>query len=297
MIARMLAQKKRQRSELEQDVSALTTNQMRPTETTASSSSTTASAVDITRPCTPRKNSWWLPAIRTASAPAWCATSSKVLTRRLRFDSLCSNICTEIGVCEQLGLPIDPIHCCDPNDKAAELALLNYGPAIGCFWQDMLAFSQKRGQCYVHGTACSRNDDAELAEASHTCERRDLLIVGSPCQPFSDQSSRKARKCNEHRLFETTFGSGRHGSSGRQRIGDSVVECVAATKPRAVLLEQIVNFERADDSLGAGVSPLQLFTADLMALELSPGVPLYSAFHVFDMDSDIFLDMARPRNA
>ena len=130
MIARILNERKRQLS----DSVPVTTNVMTPNETRSCLTSTSVvrhsdsggareAKSDPSRLCKPRKDSWWLDSIRQGSQGAWENISSKRLSRKLSIDSCCTGVGTCVGVVEQLGLPAEPIDCCDPNGDGAEVRI------------------------------------------------------------------------------------------------------------------------------------------------------------------------------
>ena len=286
MLARVLAEakaKRRRCSTAEQSI----VNDVPPIETTASSSSVIVDAVEGVEmrrwPPRPRKSSWWESSIRHGSAPFWRALESRQLVRSLTCDSLCTNLGAELSVFEQLGLPVERIQCCDILPVPAHIALCNYRSRIDCYWKSIADHSRRSGSCYAHSNTCKRS----------VASSKGLLIVGPPCQPYSELSG-SGTPANQHPLFESLFGRGRHGGLGLQRSGDSVLECVAATCPRAVMLEQVTAFAYARECFG-GRSALDLLVDDFLGLRDEGGGPLHVAYHVFDLDAASFGHMSRSR--
>ena len=235
------------------------------------------------------QEAWWVPHFKKAAGQYL----SKPAGRKMRLDSLCSNLGSELGVLQQLGIPHEKVDCCECNQGAAEVMVSNYRSSIGCCYESIAAHSQRQGNCALHGSDCSRSRSLSSGGAQ---VRRDLVVVGSPCQPWSGYDGSVAKDCTAHPLFATTFGRNRHGGTrGTQPIGDSVFEFIHATKPHADLLEQIPGFGCAHKNLG-GKSGLNLILEDMYSMSLD-GRPLYTAHAVFELEADIFLHMSRSRTA
>ena len=238
---------------------------------------------------------YWVPHFKKAAGHILSEAACEALVRKLRVDSLCSNLGSELGVFRQLAIPHEKVDCCERNQTASSIMIGNYRSSINCCYKSIVDHSRRQGDCGIHGSDCSYSRRLISGGAR---VRRDLVVVGSPCQPWSGYDGRVSKDCTAHELFPTTFGRHRHGGNDSHDIGDSVYEFVQRTNPHALLLEQIPGFGVQNRFTG-GKSALELFLADMYSIPDPdvPDAPLFCAHATFRLDARIMVDMCRSRIA
>jgi site-specific DNA-cytosine methylase len=123
-----------------------------------------------------------------------------------------------------------------------------------------------------------------LEKASY---RPDIMLLGPPCQPFSQlRGDRFKTNCEDHRLFGATFG-------GLDCTEGSVLEVLQSLMPRVAVVEQVLGFTRADPV--SGISPMSEFLQRVRDMKTEDSQLLYPICHVFDMDPKAWLKISRPR--
>jgi site-specific DNA-cytosine methylase len=127
-------------------------------------------------------------------------------------------------------------------------------------------------------------NNARQVSLEKAVQRPDIMLLGPPCQPFSQlRGDRFETNCEDHRLFGATFG----GDEG------SVVEVLQSLMPRVAVVEQVLGFTRADPV--SGISPISVFLRKVRDMKTGDSQLLYPVCHVFDMDPKAWLKIARPR--
>ena len=229
----------------------------------------------------PRIASWWAGRLLKACGSSWQQCGQRVLYRNMRIDSGCTGMGSCVTGIEALGLPVDEINASEIDVAVADALLHNHRKALGCVYGNLLSHAQQSGKCRAHGDECRKVP----------CERRDLVILGPPCQPFSSMGGERLAA---HPLFEVIFGW-RYGSQMVSPAGDNVLDFVRMTCPRAVLIENVSAFIGGPplcNGKGAG----ETFIAEMMSLEHADGSGKLFADHCcFFMTPAPFLRYSRPR--
>ena len=229
----------------------------------------------------PRSITWWAARLLKAS-DSFQTALDRQLFRKLQIDSGCTGIGSCLASIEGLGLPCESVDCCDRNEAVPLFLMANYSSILGCIYDSLASHANLCGKCAIHEYTCMNS--------RRRC-RKDLLILGPPCQPYSSLSN--ATDPLQHEDFEIIFGY-RHSSLGRSRVSDNVIDFVAHTKPAGVLFENVAAFETSM-IIHEGVTVAHAFISDMMALEDHCGVPLFSAYHVFRVQPRFLLPMDRTR--
>ena len=173
----------------------------------------------------PRCVGWWAGRLLRAAGVSWEQCLQRKLYRLMRVDSACTGLGSCITGIAGLGLPVDRVNCCEADEEVTSLLLKNHGQHIGCMYRNMRDHAGQCGPCATHGGGCR----------SASRKRRDLLILGPPCQPFCRYATTKGP---DHPLFQVVFGW-RYGSHESGICGDNVLDFVDKLQPRAVLLEEV----------------------------------------------------------
>ena len=201
------------------------------------------------------------------------------------MDSICSGMGGDLSSIEQLGIPVDPVDCCEHSQVAMNYLLNNHFEMIRCARSRMLDLSDRKGYCFAHGTEWCPG-----SQRGGSRTRKDLCVAGPPCQPYTPYVS---GHCSQHSLYECVFGYQRYGGLGQQAKGDSVIDFVQDTGPRGLLVEQVEGFLKK--ASGELLSPGDMFVQHMMNLDdpWKPGF-LYSAYHIFRVHQTC-MTVARPR--
>ena len=120
------------------------------------------------------------------------------------------------------------------------------------------------------------------------------MVGGPPCQPYTPQRSNHGSVgCQEHHLFEATFGQG-FGGRGKQTRYDSFREACETLLPHVIVLEQVMAFTKPD-SQNPEFRPLEVFLKWALSYEVN-GHQMWSAAKVFsEISPGPFQRLARPR--
>jgi site-specific DNA-cytosine methylase len=136
-----------------------------------------------------------------------------------------------------MGIEFTIVACCDVKESAAKFVLKNHKSRVQHYFKDAESLIAKSGFCEVHQKNCSLQD-----------ERIDIVIAGTPCQPFSAMRDRggstsRTGRPDRHPGWDTTF--------------VTLKQIVQEWEPSLMLLEQVCAFSscRSDEP----ASPLEMF--------------------------------------
>ena len=225
--------------------------------------------------------SWWAQIMRNVVAPKWDTLHSHGAPRQLLLQSSCTGMGSEFWAGRVLGIPFSCISAAEVKPQAREIIRQNFAShEVHHIFQNLKDQGQGHGCCCRHSQMCTVTSGA----------RADLLIAGTPCQPYSSLQSDKKLAFARHDLYDVTFGSG----SSLRDPDDSFLSVIRKTRPRGILLEQVEGFATKDPLTGE--VPLRRFLQQVLAIKHEgTGAPLYTAAKVFLMNSSLWLTMSRPR--
>ena len=229
----------------------------------------------------PRIITWWAKRLLKACGASWEHCLQRKLCRNMRVESACTGLGGCINAINGLGLPVDRIHCSEKDTHLVTELLANHGDSLGCVYEDLSIHGVKRG-VWRDG----------LFDAHAPCKRQDLLILGTPCQPFCKLSHHTPLL--QHPLFRTTFGW-KHGCVEDGVRDDNSIALISRLQPRAVIFENVRSmFQGATIN---GKTPGQMFVDDVMSIHGSNGQPLFAAVSSFFLDpKEHWIALSRPRS-
>jgi hypothetical protein len=238
--------------------------------------------LDVSAHCAPECEHW-VRIVRNAVARKWDAMMP-LLLRPILYATACTCLGTCIASARSVGIPLEKdMWASDVNRNSCDFVVANY-PELQHVWASMAAQSSGVGHCAKTGGFAR----ADLK----TRPRRDIMVIGAPCQPFSANSiqSKKPQGCEAHPLYEATFGeSACETSSG---LG-CVLDVVAAETPSALVFENVIEFLKADPR--SGRIPVDIFIEKLKRIKNMVGAQHFTAFHVFNLDSKLWINQTRAR--
>lgn len=219
---------------------------------------------------------WWSEIMMNATALRWDRLHLKGPLRPLHLASGCTGIGSEFLACRICKIPVFKDAVASESKSHASSVLLANTPEVAHVFRSLGDHALGEGFCLRHGRTCSI---PQIHQAN-----RDLLVMGSPCQPFT--SLHASRGCRKHPLFSTTFG--RDGDDS-----DSALGLVRALLPGAVLLEQVEGFAHFD--MEWQKTPLDEFSRLMFEVKNEAGAPHFTAARVFRLNANLWVDMNRPR--
>ncbi len=224
--------------------------------------------------------SWWATCIRNAVATRWDSFAAKFKVRDcpMQLEGFCAGLGTEFMTCDALGIPIAR-DCITSEIKAPCQRFLAENMFYKHVFQNMASQSEKAAYCEKHCTICPTSVGLG--------RRIDLLLGGTPCQPFSRLAT---GKCIDHPLYNVTFGeANRHGDPT-----DSVMHLIKVLLPSAVLLEQVAGFGSFHECLDDRA--VTKFIEQLLAIRDASGKEHFVAARIFKLNSNVWVNMSRPRS-
>jgi site-specific DNA-cytosine methylase len=141
--------------------------------------------------------------------------------------------------------------------------------------RDVAAQASDSSYCVKHSCECATN-------RSRTT---DVLIGGTPCQPFT---AMRRNQCRKHPLYNVTF-----GDSDMPDPTNSLMHLIERTLPGALILEQVANFAHFDDSLQE--KPADRLVTKLFGVKGADGKAHFKAVRSFEINSSIWVKLERPR--
>lgn len=200
--------------------------------------------------------------------------------RALRLASGCTGLWSEGAALQALGVPLEPNFCCmaDGKPDAQKFVRANFGRYAKCFWNS-LDEAERGVKCVMHQKNKDSSESCALPPPGHT----DIAVVCTPCQPFSVLRDARSLPASQHKLFATTF-----GETG------SLVSYAAALKPKCLIVEQVLGFEKA---AGPGKASFkeQLHDRILGIPHQSGEGSHFAAATTLTVNSKTFLQSSRPR--
>ena len=251
-----------------------------------------AGAVDMF-PLDPDKRFYWAMALRDSVGGKWDQQFAKGLKHPWQLDSGATGFGAEYWITGGVGIPTDHNAVgCDPCEAVRLLLMDNKHSVFGHLFEDFSAMIKREGRCFRCGTAC------RCAEAICTVkrtvfpdQRRDAIVIGPPCQPFSHLASSRNRGASNHPLFAVLFGS---GCKVVGYEGDSVLDYLAVHLPHVVIIEEVVAFGEIDKA--DGCCWLREFLKRAKSLRCPwSGEFWYTSCNVWTESPGKWLDVKRPR--
>lgn len=209
----------------------------------------------------------------------WDQRHAAGLARPLWLASACSGICTELFACKALGIPFDDDVVTSEINITSHAVVRANLPEVLHQFKSLGDHGRGNGCCTRHGRICQAPG------------KRDLLVIGPPCQPFTSLRHDKAEHgCKAHRLYNTTFGTGGRVETDPE---DSAIELIKSMLPSGVLVEQVEGFGRRD--LASGTVPMEEFSEMVLNIRDDEGKPFYKAARAFRLNASVWLGINRPR--
>jgi hypothetical protein len=218
--------------------------------------------------------------MRNAVAKRWDSLheANRISKSPLNVDSFCSGFATEVIAARVLGIPLDKeITASEPHEVCQEFILCNLSEDIKHIVPNMKAQSGDSCYCLKHGSTCRTSKGSSRVV--------DVLIGGTPCQPFT---AMRRNMCRRHPLYNTTF-----GDNDLSDPENSLMHLVQETLPGMLVLEQVSNFGNFDMSLQE--RPAERLVAKLLALKGVDGKAHFVAIRAFEMNSNVWVQLERPR--
>ena len=238
---------------------------------------------------------YWAMTLRTSVANRWDAMFRRGLLRRWNLDTGATGLGAEIWMCAAAGIPLASDCCgCEPHQAVREVLLHNQRHVFGHFFENFECMIKRCGMCYRCGTFCDASAGliCLTLRAVFPDKRRDVVVIGPPCQPFSFLSStNKQQGASSHKLFPVLFPpEGKAPAYG----GCSVLDFLAVHLPLVAVIEEAVAF--ADVDTVDGVCWLRAFVEKAKALVCPfTGLLYYVAVDVYTEEPGRWLNMRRPR--
>jgi len=225
-----------------------------------------------------RSSGWWARHMFDSVASVWSDRMASGLKRKVVLYEGCAGTMAAQMACECIGIPLDAhTVACDLKAHSRQFATNNF--KLQHLFATLHDQSRNMGYDFLQARTI------EVTNGRHP----DIFVVGSPCQPFTDQrSDRSEVLAKEHGLFNVTFG-------GPGTVGGSVLQTVRALMPDVVVLEQVIGFTKKRSCFSR--PPLVEFCNQLKAIPVSASDsrPFYPALHVFAVDAKRWLKISRPR--
>lgn len=223
---------------------------------------------------------WWVSPMLDSVRNLIEERAHRGLARSFTSLSFCTGIFAEGFGGAALGIPEDPTPCAEKGEECQSFLVECHRHRLHHLFTSMEGFCTEsgvaRGPCYHHGKMCVEDVGG-----------RDCAIGGSPCQPFSKQrAGRWTRDEALHPLYQVTF-----GEIGCE--GGSILAALEMQQPLGGIIEQVVGFSACRK--GQLLSPLDTLMRAVARIQKPGGGQLYTAMKVFKMDSNEWLDIARPR--
>jgi site-specific DNA-cytosine methylase len=219
--------------------------------------------------------------MKDSMALRWDERHAAGLARPLRLASACSGMCTELFACKALGIPFDDDVVTSERNTATHALVRANLPEVLHQFNSLVDHGRGHGCCTRHGRVCQA-----------PC-KRDLLVIGPPCQPFSSMrhdTKQRDLGCKAHALYNTTFGS---GGCVETDPDDSAIELIKSMLPSSVLVEQVEGFGRID--LASGTVPMEEFSEMVLNIRDDEGNSFYKAARAFKLNASLWLGINRPR--
>ena len=214
-------------------------------------------------------SAYWTQVIRDALAIRIDRAVALGLLRPLCLDSGCTSLGTCILSIKGMGVPLSPdIWIAERIDNCRRHIVRNI-PEVEHAWKSLKDMGQGSGYCTKLYRPVPPAPQRRRAQ-------RDVLIIGSPCQPFTaarDHGKDAEGGCESHPLYECTFGPGR---AGVNEPGDSVVEIAQETRPHVLVVENVKMFVLPDPM--TGIAPIDTLTAALRVIKTCSGDSLCLVF-------------------
>ena len=118
---------------------------------------------------------------------------------------------------QELGIPFQLAGACDPTPECLDMVAANFEP------QHMHRTIEEQNA----GRPCLKHPKARSCQMAGA----DLLVMGPPCPPFSQQRSKRLREgtVKNHPAFNVTW--------------NCAFSAITSKKHRAVIMEQVVGFD------------------------------------------------------
>jgi len=183
---------------------------------------------------------------------------------------------TATMVCRALGIPLDAPSCvaCDLKPHAQHMLNKQMAPESHIV-ASLGEHADGAGWCFKHLSHCTLPSQSP-----------DVLVLGPPCQPYTDQRS-------DHHQTGYVDHPGTHASLGSGH--DSVFDLISKRRPGVVLIENVTNFAREDPKTHE--VPAIIFAQMLRTLKDRDGKEFYPAMHIVDLTPHAWLQMDRSRTA
>jgi site-specific DNA-cytosine methylase len=142
----------------------------------------------------------------------------------LQVVSLFTGACSEGAALQALGIPFNIVVAAESKKYAVDFMLANLKDNISHIMTSVDDAIHGSGYCAVHGRTC----EPKLPD------KIDVLVCGSPCQPFSRQrefsgrTPRTSKQCDGHPEFPLTM--------------ECVPQAIKRFSPHIWVVEQVTNF-------------------------------------------------------
>jgi len=226
---------------------------------------------------------WWTRPLRHSTAPLW----EKLMARGLQFlpdlHEGCAGLASGFMAASALSIPLSPDGgtASDCKEHSRQFQVVNL-PQVRHIFADMKQHARLLG----HDHRSGRPVHLEFKRT----KKGKILIIGSPCQPFTQQRANQIEVPPEdHPLYRVTFG--RLGDADEQWLGD-VFDMIEGLDPDVFILENVMGFTHR--SRRTGMTHLEKFVNKLMGLK-KHGQPRFAAKQVFQMDASPWLATSRVR--
>lgn len=218
--------------------------------------------------------------------PYWLQSFLCIATKDLGFDlnggclssfepikvlSGCTGMLAEGWVCKLLGIPVESFSCSDPKSDSFQICDANFGQKIHQWHPDL------REQMSHQERPC--NSDSQQACEAGMFEDVPLACIGTPCQPFSRQRTKRSAEnsVRSHSKFETTM--------------TELSDWLQTFEPRCAICEQVEGIAMPE-SKSCRTTPLERLIEMLNVKKWSRGGYHIGTVH---LDTCIWINMSRPR--
>lgn len=221
---------------------------------------------------------WWTRAIHDATADRYDDLIPRLL-RSMRISEACAGLGSALGCATALSIPLASGTASDKKEHSRKW-LVDHNIAAEHIFDSMQHHGDDLAFCHRHGRLC-RTAAADGPD--------DLLVCGTPCQPFTSQRADRFQKgCATHARIDTTFGD----------EDDTLIGILRRRRPLGLLLENVTNICKPDPR--SKQVPIHTFLAQLMTIKRTDAPdspPLYPHAHIFEMDASSWMTISRPRRA
>lgn len=223
-------------------------------------------------------NTWWGRVLAHAAQDAGIMGSSSMQSKRLNVVSCCAGSCSENFVLKALNMEFDIVSMSEANQECRRLCMANTNPE-----HVKHMFGSIEDQCRAHSPCLLCHERGQQCNVRELCESEgvDLLVAGSPCDPFSKMRAKRfaCGTLKQHVSYGITM--------------DAMVESFLCHKPKVAIMEQVAGFTMTSGA-GSSDTPFSRFMAAFSDAQTRAAEPGYFVAK-FMLDATLWVKISRLR--